>query len=96
MDVDAAPISSTATAVRTRRGVRSLLALPQLVAAGVGGVLVLWRAAPVQSAPPALAFRLPTIARGALALQTLRGYVVLLNFFNTNCPPCIAEMPVLR
>lgn len=96
MDVKTAPISSMAATVRTRPGVRSLLALPLLVAAVVGSLLVLWPAGPAQSAPPAPDFRLPTVAQGALALHALRGHAVLLNFFNSHCPPCIAEMPVLR
>ncbi len=66
---------------------------------GILGLGLLLR--PAQGTPSAV--RAPDVAlpvaangRGTLALHALRGHPVLLNFFNTNCPPCIAEMPLLR
>ncbi|HXT35540.1 MAG TPA: redoxin domain-containing protein [Chloroflexota bacterium] len=43
-------------------------------------------------------FILPTAngVPGTLALNSLRGHPVLLNFFNSECVPCIQEMPLLR
>jgi len=41
-------------------------------------------------------FQLPNVAGDLLRLQDQRGKVVLLNFWATWCPPCIAEMPLLR
>lgn len=69
------------------------------LAALVGIGLALRPSAPVQSAPLAPDFSLPVTwgaPRTTLALSALRGHPVLLNFFNSTCPPCIAEMPVLR
>jgi thiol-disulfide isomerase/thioredoxin len=40
-------------------------------------------------------FRLETIDGGSVRLSDLRGQVVLLNFWATWCPPCIAELPDL-
>jgi len=34
-------------------------------------------------------------AGGRLALQTLRGRPLLLNFWATWCPPCVGELPLL-
>lgn len=40
-------------------------------------------------------FTLPTMGGGQLTLSTLRGQIVLLNFWQLNCPPCKEEMPLL-
>lgn len=67
----------------------------------VGGVLVLRPAtqAPqsAQAAPLAPPFSLPLLSggTGTLALRALRGHPVVLNFFQSNCGPCLDEMPLL-
>jgi len=40
--------------------------------------------------------RLPALAGGETALASYRGRVVLLNFWATWCPPCVAELPSLE
>jgi len=41
-------------------------------------------------------FRLPSLAGGQVDLASQRGRVVVLNFWATWCPPCVAEMPSLE
>lgn len=69
-----------------------------LLAAIIVGLGLALRPAPAESAPLAPDFTLPAAsgAHGDLSLRTLRGHPVLLNFFNTQCGPCLDEMPRLR
>jgi thiol-disulfide isomerase/thioredoxin len=48
---------------------------------------------PGLSAP---AFALPDVEGRSLSLGSLRGRPVLLNFWATWCPPCLAELPALE
>lgn len=73
----------------------SMLALLLAIAAVAPFVL---RPAPTVSADPmAPGFDLPLLSggTGALSLHALRGRTVLLNFFQSDCGPCLDEMPVL-
>ena len=79
-----------------RRG-WSVLAV--LLAAGLGLTLALRPAsAPARSTPAAPDFTLPLAAggHGRMALHSLRGHPVLLNFLNSQCPDCLDELPTLR
>ena len=42
------------------------------------------------------AFRLPSLGGGEIELASYRGRPVVLNFWATWCPPCVAEMPSLE
>lgn len=72
------------------------------VALAVGVVVLagLWFAEPVappiRPGQPAPSFALPRLDAGSLALESLRGRVVLVNFWATWCKPCLDEMPAME
>lgn len=81
--------------------VASGTALTVTMAAAFGVVAgSLWRVASGPAAPtagqPAPAFRAERLSGGWLALSDLRGQVVLLDFWATWCPPCVASIPHLQ
>lgn len=52
--------------------------------------------APAQTSRPALSFELPMLDGSAFVrLADFSGQPVLLNFWGSECPPCIREMPLL-
>jgi peroxiredoxin len=67
-----------------RRGLRWALLTVALAASWQGSA---------QTAPEALAFR--TLDGKEIRLGELRGQLVLVNFWATSCPICLAEMPHL-
>jgi peroxiredoxin len=80
------------------------VALVAAVAAGIPGASA-WAEDPafraMQIIPPvteaqAPEFSLPSTEGGTATLSTLRGHVVVLNFWTTWCPACRAEMPSLE
>lgn len=97
------PSESSPAADSGRRG---LLVGAAVAAAAAGGGLAWWRSEPAtpgampsavegpEAALWALGFDTP--AGGTLAMQTLRGRPLLINFWATWCPPCIEELPLLN
>ena len=52
--------------------------------------------APFAAGDTAPAFTAEKLDGGSLSLASLRGRVVLLNFWGVSCPPCRIEMPELQ
>lgn len=50
----------------------------------------------VRAGEPAPDFSLTRLEGGSLSLSSLRGKVVVLNFFRTFCPHCMREVPELN
>ena len=79
---------------------RALFAAAAAIAGLAGAGLAWWRYTPrtvEQAVVPelwSLEFDTPSGAR--LALQSLRGRPLLINFWATWCPPCIEELPLLN
>ena len=93
-------VASAQSRAKARSVARSRLFAAAVVTAVIG-VLLLRPAGGVpqsaSAAPQAPSFTLPALSgqRGAISLRALRGHPVLLNFFQSNCGPCLDEMPVL-
>lgn len=82
-------MTSSPDAIGLDRDVRILLGLP--------GVSVAQVAFPApQAGHPAPALSLPGLRGGTVSLNSLRGKVVVLNFWATWCSPCKSEMPMLQ
>lgn len=86
------------TQVRPQRR-RALYAMAAAVAGLAGAGLAWWRHTPA-SVDPALEGQLwglefDTPSGPRLAMQSLRGRPLLINFWATWCPPCVEELPLL-
>ncbi len=74
--------------------VRALaLVAPVALASGLGLALPMLAGCGRVEQAPALSYTLLDGRRGDLA--SLRGHVVLVNFWATNCAPCVEEMPAI-
>jgi thiol-disulfide isomerase/thioredoxin len=51
---------------------------------------------PLKIAETAPAFTLTTVDGKSISLKSLKGKYVLLDFWATWCPPCMAEMPFIK
>lgn len=65
-----------------------------LIAIGILAVLA-WLALTLTQKQTAPSIELTTLDGKQIALDSLRGKVVLVNFWATSCPGCIKEMPQL-
>jgi len=83
------------TGARVGRWLTGLLVVLLLSAIAYLGVREAQDGALLRKGSAAPSFRLARYEGGTLALDELRGKVVMLDFWATWCPPCVAELPSL-
>jgi thiol-disulfide isomerase/thioredoxin len=96
----AQPEAAPPAATSSRRS--ALLGGVGVLAALGGAALAWWRLQPHEVGLGTLgdggalwAKTFPTPGGGELAMQSLRGQPLLINFWATWCPPCVEELPLL-
>jgi thiol-disulfide isomerase/thioredoxin len=77
---------------------RMLLAAGAVAAVGAGAAASWWRhrSSPAEAVPPMWHLNFDQPGGGQLAMQSLRGKPLVINFWATWCPPCIKELPQLE
>src|SRR4051794_19132643 len=83
----AAPVERTSAAARMARMKARIIAVAATLAIGAWAVYVSLRPAPAPHV------RIATLSGEAVSSETLRGKVVLVNFWATWCADCLNEMP---